>query len=403
MSKPSSADGTSSSVTHTPEPVQQLSDVPEQPAAASASVATRKKLFKLFALALILAALGYALWRYLGGHEVETDNAYVGANTAQVTSLVSAQVTGVLVNDTQPVQQGDVLVRLDDRDARIALAQAEAQLMKAQRQFRQSRATSGSLDSQVMVADESINSARAQLLKALADQAKAQDMLKRRQQLVAIGAVSQEEVSTAQANVNTSASAVEVARTAIAQAEASRKAAQNTLAANNALLQDANESQMPDVLIAQANVDKARLDLERTVIRSPISGIVTGRAVQVGQRVAPGSVVLKVVPVHDLYVDANFKESQLAQVRVGQPATLTSDYYGKDVIYHGHVVGFSGGTGAAFALIPAQNATGNWIKVVQRLPVRIALDPQELKVHPLRVGLSMQATINLAQQPAHQS
>lgn len=355
----------------------------------------RKGLFKIFAILLLLAVLGYALWHYLSGHEVDTDNAYVGANTAQVTSMVNAQVLEVLVNDTETVHKGDVLLRLDDRDAKIALAQAEAQLMKAQRQFRQSKANSNTLDSQVMASDDAINSAKAQFTKAQADYDKAVDNLKRRQQLVAMGAVSKEELATAQANVNTALATVQVAKAAISQAQSNRTAAQSSLAANNALIQGSNENDLPDVLVAKANVEKAQLDLERTLIRAPIDGVVTGRNVQVGQRVAMGSVVLKIVPIEQVYVDANFKESQLAEVRPGQSVTLTSDYYGKDVVFHGKVVGFSGGTGAAFALIPAQNATGNWIKVVQRLPVRIALEPQELKAHPLRVGLSMTATVEL--------
>ena len=150
------------------------------------------------------------------------------------------------------------------------------------------------------------------------------------------------------------------------------------------------------MLVAQAKVEQAQLDLDRTVIRAPVDGVVARRNIQIGQRVAPGTVMMSVVPISQLYVDANFKESQLAKVRVGQIATLTSDLYGDDVEYHGKVIGFSGGTGAAFALIPAQNATGNWIKVVQRLPVRIALDPKELADHPLRAGLSMEAKVDLS-------
>lgn len=361
------------------------------------SARTRKTAFKIFALLLIIAALGYVLWKYLNQHEVDTDNAYVGANVAAVTSMLNAQVVSVNVNDTQSVHRGDILVQLDDRDAKIALAQAQAQLIKAQRQFKQSKATSGSLDSQVAASADAINSAKAQLTKVQADYAKAMDALQRRQQLAAMGAVSKEELTSAQANVNTARAAVSIAQAAIAQAESNRKALQSNLAANNALLQGSNEDDLPDVLVARANVEKAQLDLERTTIRAPIDGIIAGRNVQVGQRIASGSVVLKIVPVQQMYVDANFKESQLAHVRTGQAVTLTSDYYGKEVVYHGRVEGFSGGTGAAFALIPAQNATGNWIKVVQRLPVRISLDEKELQAHPLRVGLSMKATIDLGQ------
>ncbi|MCF8999848.1 HlyD family efflux transporter periplasmic adaptor subunit, partial [Acinetobacter nectaris] len=179
------------------------------------------------------------------------------------------------------------------------------------------------------------------------------------------------------------------------QAVSNQKVAQSNLDANNALIKGLDQETTPDVLAAQAKVDQAQLNLERTVIKAPVDGVVTNRNVQIGQTVAVGSSLMLVVPVNKLYVDANFKENQLADVKPGQAVTLTSDLYGDDVVYHGKVVGFSGGTGAAFALIPAQNATGNWIKVVQRLPVRVALDPNELEKHPLRVGLSMTAKVDL--------
>lgn len=358
--------------------------------------ATRKKLFKIFALLIFIIVLAYLLWSWLFSDEVDTDNAYVGAYTAQVTSMANAQVLKVLVNDTQLVHQGDILVQLDDRDAKIALAQAQAQLAKTQRQFKQSKANSSALDSQIYVSNDVINSAKAQINKAQADYDKALDDFKRRQQLVAIGGVSKEDLSAAQTTVNTAKAALQVAQAGLAQAQSSRNAAQSNLAANDALIQGSTENDSPDVLVAKANVEQAQLDLERTIIRAPIEGIVTQRNVQIGQRLAAGSVVMKIVPVQQLYVDANFKEGQLAKVRVGQTATLTSDYYGKDIVYHGKVTGIAGGTGAAFALIPAQNATGNWIKVVQRLPVRITLDSKELIAHPLRVGLSMQASIDLS-------
>ena len=175
-----------------------------------------------------------------------------------------------------------------------------------------------------------------------------------------------------------------------------KRAARETWAANQALIQGSSADTNPDVAAAKAALDQAQLDLERTVIRAPIDGVVTNRQVQVGQRVAAGSPVMTVVPLGSVYVDANFKEGQLKRVRPGQPAELVSDLYGSGVKFHGRVVGFAGGTGSAFALIPAQNATGNWIKVVQRLPVRIALDPKELSAHPLRVGLSMDAKVDVS-------
>lgn len=356
----------------------------------------RKKFLGFFALILLIAAILYAIWALFLNHSVSTDNAYVSAETAQITSMVSGQVAQVLVKDTQTVHRGDVLVRIDDRDAKIALAQAEAELAKAKRQYKQTAANSSSLNSQVVVRADEINSAKAQVAQAQADYDKAALELNRRAQLAASGAVSKEELTKAQSAVETAKAGLELAKAGLAQATSSRKAAESTLAANEALIQGVSETSTPDVQVAQAHVEQAQLDLERTVIRAPVDGVITRRNIQVGQRVAPGTSMMMIVPLNDLYVDANFKESQLKKVRPGQPVTLTSDLYGDDVEYHGKVVGFSGGTGSAFALIPAQNATGNWIKVVQRLPVRIALDPKELAEHPLRVGLSMEAKVDLS-------
>ncbi|MEB3754715.1 HlyD family efflux transporter periplasmic adaptor subunit [Acinetobacter sp. MD2(2019)] len=355
----------------------------------------RKKLFSFFFIILLIAAIIYAIWVFFLSGTEETDNAYVGADTAQITSMVSGQVAKVLVQDTQQVHAGDVLVQIDDRDAKIALAQAEASLAKAKRQYKQSSANSSSLDSQILVSSDAISSAQAQVAKAQADFDKANQDLARRNTLAASGAISKEELSTANSTAQTARAALDVAKAGLAQAQSNRKAAQSNLAANNALIAGTNENSTPDVLAAEAQVQQAQLDLERTIIRAPVDGVVTNRNVQIGQRVAPGSVVMSVVPIAELYVNANFKESQLAKVKVGQKATLTSDLYGSKVVFNGTVVGFSGGTGAAFALIPAQNATGNWIKVVQRLPVRIALDPKQLAQHPLRVGLSMNAEVEL--------
>ncbi len=355
-----------------------------------------KNFLVFFALILLIAAILYAIWALFLNNSVSTDNAYVGAETAQITSMVSGQVAQVVVKDTQTVHRGDVLVRIDDRDAKIALAQAEAELAKAKRQYKQTAANSSSLNSQVVVRADEINSAKAQVAQAQADYDKATLELNRRAQLAASGAVSKEELTKAQSAVETAKAGLELAKAGLAQASSSRKAAESTLAANEALIQGVSETSTPDVQVAQAHVEQAQLDLERTVIRAPVDGVVTRRNIQVGQRVAPGTSMMMIVPLNDLYVDANFKESQLKKVRPGQAVTLTSDLYGDDVEYHGKVMGFSGGTGSAFALIPAQNATGNWIKVVQRLPVRIALDPKELAEHPLRVGLSMEAKVDLS-------
>ena len=371
-----------------PEPDEQISD--------AALKAKRKKALSMVALILIIAAVAYAVWTLFFKHSVSTENAYVGAETASITSMVSGQVLDVMVSDTQQVKKGDLLVRVNERDAEIALAQAQAELMKALRQYKQTQANSSALNSQVFVSDDGIHSAEAQVAKAQAELNKAQDDLARRSQLSTSGAISKEELSTAQSAVNNAQAGFDLAKAGLAQAQSSQEAAQSILAANEALIRGSNETSTPDVLIAQAHLKQAILDLERTEIKAPFDGVIARRNIQVGQRVAPGTVLMMLVPISKLYVDANFKESQLAKVKAGQTAVLTSDLYGNEVEFHGTVVGFSGGTGSAFALIPAQNATGNWIKVVQRLPVRIALDPKELAEHPLRVGLSMEAKINLA-------
>lgn len=356
----------------------------------------RKKALTVVGLILLIVALAYAVWAIFFNHFISTDNAYVGSETASITSMVNGQVAEVLVSDTKAVKKGDLLLRIDNRDAEIALAQAQAELMKAKRQYKQTQANSSALNSQVFVSDDGINSAKAQVAKAQADLNKAQDDLARRQTLAASGAISKEELSTAQSAVKNAEAGLALNQAGLAQAQSSQKAAQSTLAANEALIRGSNETSAPDVLIAETHVKQALLDLERTEIKAPFDGVITRRNIQVGQRVAPGSVLMMLVPITQLYVDANFKENQLPKVKVGQKVTLISDLYGSDVEFNGTVVGFSGGTGSAFALIPAQNATGNWIKVVQRLPVRIALDPKELADHPLRVGLSMDAKINIA-------
>ena len=356
----------------------------------------RKKALTVVGLILLIVGLAYAVWAIFFNHFISTDNAYVGAETASITSMVNGQVAEVLVSDTKAVKKGDLLLRIDNRDAEIALAQAQAELMKAKRQYKQTQANSSALNSQVFVSDDGINSAKAQVAKAQADLNKAQDDLARRQTLAASGAISKEELSTAQSAVKNAEAGLALNQAGLAQAQSSQKAAQSTLAANEALIRGSNETSAPDVLIAETHVKQALLDLERTEIKAPFDGVITRRNIQVGQRVAPGSVLMMLVPITQLYVDANFKENQLPKVKVGQKVTLISDLYGSNVEFNGTVVGFSGGTGSAFALIPAQNATGNWIKVVQRLPVRIALDPKELADHPLRVGLSMDAKINIA-------
>jgi len=287
-------------------------------------------------------------------------------------------------------------VRIDDADARIALARAEADLLQAQRKFRETSATGQALAARVSARGADIASARAQLTVAQANADRAKVDFDRRQKLSASGAVSGDELTAATNAYATARANLMLARAQVEQASSTRGAASGDAAANAALTSGTTVETSPEVVAAKAQRDQARLDLSRTVIRAPISGVVTRRQVQVGQRVAAGAMLMTIVPVDRLYVDANFKEGQLAKVRPGQTAELESDLYGGDIVYHGRVVGLSGGTGSAFALIPAQNATGNWIKVVQRLPVRIAIDPRELRDHPLRVGLSMDVSIDVS-------
>jgi len=366
-------------------------------AAKAVRLQARKTWLTRLALAVAAAALLYTLWYLLiGRNHVSTDNAYVNAEVAQVTPLLSAQVLSVTVSDTQPVRRGDILVRLDDSNSRIAYAQAEAELARARRMFRQASATSTSLLAQVEARRADIARAEAQLANARADYDKARIDLDRRLELQPSGAVSGEELTSARKAFAAARANLDVARAGIAQAQSSRGAASGELAANQALVSGSTIETDPMVLAAKAKLEAARLDLDRAVIRAPIDGIVARRQVQVGQRVAQGTSIMTIVPLSKVYVEANFKERQLRRVKPGQPATLTADIYGGDVEYHGRVVGFSGGTGSAFALIPAQNATGNWIKVVQRVPVRIELDPRELAAHPLRVGLSMEAEVDVS-------
>jgi membrane fusion protein (multidrug efflux system) len=366
----------------------------ETGAVAGTADPRRKKVMLGLAAATLLAGGGWYMFHDSG--EVSTDNAYVGAESAQVTPLIAAAVVDVPVVNTEVVRKGDVLMRLDDSDFRLAVEKAEAAYLKARRQYAQSSATSGSLAAQVDARSADIGQARAQLVAAQSAVEKAKADLDRREHLAGNGFVSREELTSFRNAYVSAQSNLRQAQASIAQAEASRGAAQESYAANQALIQGTSVDNSPDVAAAKAALDQARLDLQRTVIRAPIDGVVTNRQVQVGQRIAAGNSVMTIVPVGAVYVDANFKEGQLERVRPGQIATLTSDLYGSKTVFHGRVIGFAGGTGSAFALIPAQNATGNWIKVVQRLPVRIALDPKELAAHPLRVGLSMEATIDVS-------
>ncbi|KQM59832.1 MULTISPECIES: HlyD family secretion protein [unclassified Sphingomonas] len=371
--------------------------IPEDDAADAKRHSKRKRLFIGLGATVAILGAGYTAydWLIVADH-IETDNAYVGANVAQVTPLVGGAVREVLVDDALTVKRGDILVRLDDTDARLVLARAEADLAQTERRVRGLIANDSGLSAQIDARAADETRADAQLSAAMADMQKASIDLNRREALAASGSVSGEEVSSARGAYSTAVANVKAARAARVQASANRTSAIGSRDANRVLIDKTAVDDNPEVLGARATRDQARVDLTRTVLRSPVDGIVSRRQVQVGQRVAPGAMLMVVVPIGSTYVDANFKEGQLAKVRPGQAVKLTSDLYGDDVEYRGTVVGFSGGTGSAFAVVPAQNATGNWIKVVQRLPVRIRLDPRQLAEHPLRVGLSMTADIDLS-------
>ncbi len=323
---------------------------------------------------------GYNYWQSL--RYAYTDDAYVQGNLVQVTPQVGGTVVAIDGDDTQLVKVGQPLVQLDGADTHVALQQAEAMLAQAVRQVRVSFANNGTLAAQVAVRQTDVATAQANL-------AKAEDAQRRRQELAGTGAVGAEELRQAQI-------AVQAAKAALTTAQAGVRAAQEQLAGGEALTAGTVIADNPSVRLAAAKVREAYLAYERTMIPAPVSGVVAQRTVQLGQRVAPGMPLMWVVPLNDVWINANLKETQLRDVRIGQPAKVVADTYGSSFTYTGRVVGLSAGTGAAFSLLPAQNATGNWIKVVQRLPVRIALDPKQLASHPLRVGMSTEVTITIS-------
>ncbi len=351
-------------------------------AAPAGNPARKRALLTLTAL-LALAGLAAGVYWLLALQHVETtDNAYVQGNVVQITPQQGGTVVAINADDTDRVQAGQVLVQLDPADAQVALAQAEAQLAQTVREVRTLYASNGALQAQVALR-------QADLGRAHHEQARAQDDVTRRAPLLASGAVGQEEFKHLE-------SQLAAARSSVAAAAAATLAAQEQLGANRTLTDGVGLDQHPGVLRAAAHVREAHLALQRATLLAPVAGFVAKRSVQLGQRVAAGAPLLSVIALDQLWVEANFKEGQLRQLRLGQPVTLTSDLYGRGVAFHGRVAGLGAGTGAAFALLPAQNATGNWIKVVQRVPVRIRLDAQELLEHPLRIGLSMEARVDIS-------
>jgi membrane fusion protein (multidrug efflux system) len=347
---------------------------PTAPAAAPAAATTNgngngKRRRIMLVLATIFLTLG-AAWVLLDvlvlSKREKTDDAYVVGNQVGVSAEVGGTVVEVFARNTSRVESGQVLMKLDDTDARQQLARAAAQLAQTVRQVRMQQA-------QAVQYDAGITERELQLARARAD-------LEKREPLLAQQAISGEEVRHA--------------REAVQLAEAGLAQVRQQSAAARALVAGVSLEQNPAVQAASTAYQDAWLALHRTTVVAPVGGYVAQRSVQLGQHVAPGERLLTIIPLADVWLEANFKEAQLRHLRLGQPATVVADLYGSDVEFHGHVIGLSAGTGAAFSLLPPQNASGNWIKVVQRVPVKIALDPQELAQHPLRVGLSTTTTVD---------
>lgn len=329
-------------------------------------------------LALVLGWIGYHALGF--GSTVSTDNAYVQGHVIQITPQIAGTVLAVRADDTDFVRAGQALVRLDPSDARVALDQAESQLAQTVREVRILFANNDVLDAQIALRQADVARLEAEFLRAQSD-------VRRRELLVQDGAIGREEFEHAN-------SQLVAARSSLASTRAAARAAQAQRAANLSLTDRTTVERHPNVLRAAARVREAYLALRRSEVHAPVDGLVARRNVQVGQRVQAGAGLMTVIPLDAIWVDANFKEAQLRHLRIGQAATLVSDLYGSDVRYRGLVAGLGAGTGAAFALLPAQNASGNWIKVVQRVPVRILLDPRDLAAHPLRLGLSVEVTVD---------
>ena len=329
----------------------------------------RKKGLSIFILLLLLIAIGSAAYWFffIKGFE-ETEDAYVSGNQVMVSAQVAGNISKINVDNMDPVQAGDVLLELDDTNAKLSFEQAKSNLANAVRQVSQLNYTVKQLKSAVRANEITL--------------AQAQGNLNRRVQLVKDGAIDKE--------------SFQHAKEAVELAKANLTTSQNQLEANQALLLDGPLSEQPQIQSAVSNFKQAWLNLERTKIRSPIKGYVARRNAQVGQAVSVGGALMAVVTTDQMWLDANFKETQLTHMRIGQPVKIHFDLYGKDKTFDGKVVGIEMGTGSAFSLLPTQNATGNWIKVVQRVPVRIQLDPQQLAENPLRIGLSATVKVNVS-------
>ncbi|CAA0080385.1 Multidrug export protein EmrA [Zhongshania aliphaticivorans] len=334
----------------------------------------RRQMLIASVIFIIIGALWLSYWVLVGRHFESTEDAYVAGNIVQVTPQTSGTVVAIYGENTQHVKAGQTLIKLDDTDAKIALSQAQAELAQTVRRVRSLFTSNDALNAQIALQQTSLSRAKADLT--------------RRTGLAKTGAVSSEELHHSEV--------------AVKSAQSDLLAAREALAGNEALTENTTIDTHPEVLAAAAKVRTAYLNLQRTHIPSPVDGYISKRGVQLGQRIAPGKPLMAVIPLEQVWIDANFKESQLHHIRIGQSVSLTADMYGKDIEYQGVVVGLDAGTGSAFSLLPPQNATGNWIKVVQRLPVRISLDPIQLQDYPLRIGLSMTAEIDISDESGAQ-
>ena len=357
------------------------------PLPPSASVSTpqqrkRKKALLIVAAIIALAAIGWIAWHFLVGRwSEETEDAYVQGNVVTVTPQTGGTVVAIGAEDGQRVLAGQVLVQFDAADANAAYAEAEAGLANAVRQIRGVYRAVDAGQAEVQARFAAVRQAEATLASARADVA-------RRSGLVATGAVSAEELAHARTQLAT-------AEATLASAHAAVSGARENVERNRALVDNTGIRNNPQVAAAAAQLRQAWINKQRTQVISPINGFVAQRTVQLGQRIAPGTPLMAVIPLHEVWVDANFKETQLKKLRLGQRVELTSELYGDDVVYHGKLQSLGLGTGSAFSILPAQNASGNWIKIVQRVPVRVELEPKELVKHPLRLGLSMAVKVNL--------
>jgi membrane fusion protein (multidrug efflux system) len=322
---------------------------------------------------LLAGGVWFLYWRFFLASLESTDDAYVAGNQARISAQVTGNVQEVFADNTQRVRAGQILLRLEDTDARLALSRARASLADTVRRTRSLMLESGRLSALADQRHREYDKARG-------------DYARRREHRTAMS-VSEEELSHARDNV--------------AIAESALKAAQLALEVNRALLGEGPLQEQPQVLLAADQVREAWLALKRCEITSPVEGFVARRSAQVGLHVTPGQPLMAVIPLAEIWVDANFKEVQLSRMRIGQPATVRTDFYGRSVVYHGTVAGFTAGTGSSFSLLPPENATGNWIKVTQRVPVKITLDPAELAQHPLLIGLSCLVSVDVSDTGGH--